>query len=414
MRKLYAGWFFVFCLVNATGFGQKKIFTGYYIGVEGDSVSGIFPHYTQWNKSPATVDFITDNKQVTLTPENCHKFSIDSFDTYLSYKGRRMTNPINLQAAIDEYSDYGVANNFVPVTAFVRLIGQTGNLKMYVLNDEVRSNFYYRLNNDTLTELRYKTYYQNTRFYEIDDYRQQLKFLFNEEIEKYDIPANIANVKYAEESLRDLLNQLTPPDRIKRIPKNQQQGVVVAIGTSINFFEIAAQEAFYKGVRKFNSSLAPLITIGYLSPFKRNFGKFFIYPQMKFYSYKNTGEIKSNVATVETTYKTSLTVAPVLNFGINIKNSERSKFFGSFGGGILLLMGNKQIVSNTSAATNTPPGYSETPLSKLSYVVNLSTGLMLHNKYVLSAGYNFLSPVTNFSYYIPYHSSLQITVGYKL
>lgn len=83
-------------------YSQKKIFTGYYINTSNDTVKGVFSNYEQWIKTPVTVPFIPSatSTPIELNAQNTIKFYVENYDTYLSYNGQRMINPIDFEEAI--------------------------------------------------------------------------------------------------------------------------------------------------------------------------------------------------------------------------------------------------------------------------------------------------------------------------
>jgi hypothetical protein len=388
---------------------QKQIFNGYYIGVKEDSVRGTFPDYSQWSKNPRKVNFLpsTASTAIQLTPANCSKFVIENFDTYVSFEGERLINPIEFEQAVKFKDSIGFANISAPVSTFLRFVGRTGNCEIYVLNDNMRTNFYYRLDKEPFTELKFKMYYDQNRVNEVYEYRQQVNALFKQEIQKRKIEAHLEKLEYTEESLLELLNKLTPEQKRKVKIKNPAEGLVVSLGVSANLFAVKNVDAAAAGVNtKYNTSFSPFFSIGYMSPANRNFNRFFIYPHVNVYSFKNSGDGPESSFRRKTTFKANLVAAPILNLGVNVINTAKLKYFLSGGGGILFLVNNQQ---ETQTAQNT----TVTKLLSMSYNINLSTGITLNNKMMATAAYNLPASMANYMTYNPVHSSIQFSIGYK-
>ena len=406
-----------FALILSTqSFSQKKTFEGYYIGKNGDTVKGIFPSYTQWSKSPAKVDFVPSaaTTRIQLTTENCRKFYIENFDTYLSFTGHRMINPIEFDEAVNLKDSIGFADRLVPVTAFARLVGKTGNCEIYLLSDNIRNNFYYRLNDEPLQELKFKMYYDQGRVNEVNEYRQQLNGILKNEIEKWKIPADLAKLEYNEESISGLIEKLTPVQKRKAKVKSPLDGFLAGAGVSVNLFRVSGDKTIAEVMTKYKISLSPLLSIGYFSSISRNFNRFFVYPHVNLFNYKNSGDVTVDVFKKISTFRTSLVVAPIVNVGANIVNTDKLKYFLSFGAGAMFLFGNKQQAQIVAASNDRAYASGETKLAGLPYNVNISTGIILKNRVHATASYNVPAPVANFDLFSPYHTSIQVSLSYKL
>ncbi len=405
-----------FTLLYVHVYSQKKIFEGYYMAKNGDSVRGSFTNYTQWSKNPVRVQFLpaTASVPVELTSENTMRFCIDNYDTYLSYTGQRMTNPADFDQAVADKDTFGFKDHYQTISTFLRLVAKTGNLEIFALTDNIRTNYFFRLNKDPLQELKLKMYYDQNGVEEVAEYRQQLYNLFKNEIEKRNIVVDLASIEYTDESLSALLQKLTPVSKWKKTAKNPAAGLVVAAGASINFCEVTGYKTISEVNTVYNTTIAPLVTIGYMSPVSRSFGKFFVYPQLKMYSYKNKGEMTDSLFKRITTFKASLVAGPILNVGDNFVNTDKFKFFVLAGGGMLFLLNNKEQDQSVKASDNSLYQSSVINLINLTYNANLSAGITLKNRIIIEATYNIPVPVADFLYYTSYHSNVQLTLGYRL
>ncbi|HEX8460205.1 MAG TPA: hypothetical protein VF623_02200, partial [Segetibacter sp.] len=351
---------------------------------------------------------------IQLSPANCKEFNIENYDTYIAFKGVRMVNPVEFEQALQYKDSIGFEDKFEPVSTFVRFVAKTGNCAVYVLNDNIRTNFFYKLQQEPLTELKFKMYFDNNQVNEIFEYRQQVNALFKSEIEKRKIDAHLEKLEYTEEAFSVLFDKLTPLQKRKVRVKNVGEGLVLSVGLSMNSFKVTGDKGIAEVNTKYKSSYAPLISIGYISPINRNFNRFFIYPHINLYNYKNTGEGDESPFKRKTTFKAALLVAPILNLGVNIINKDEYKYFVSGGGGILFVSNGIEETQRINPATNISYDGAKYKLSRMSYNINLSTGITIKNKIFGTLAYNFPASVANFNTYLAKHSSLQLSVGYKL
>jgi hypothetical protein len=406
--------YFLTLLLTANVFAQKKSFPGYYIDKQNDSIRGIFSNYAQWSNSPSSVQFIPSGSSanIELTPENTSKFSIDNYDTYISFSGERLTNPIDPEQIFTYRDVYGFDDKYEHITGFLRLIAKTGNFEAYAYTDKLRTNFFYRLGSEPLKELRFKMYYYQNQLTEVNDYRQQLSTIFKDEVSKRNINVDFTKINYTEESIASLVQKLTPVEKRKKL-KNPASGIVVAAGVSTNFFKVKGDNTIDEVNSKYKTSLSPIISVGYMYVLNRNFGKYFLYPLLKLYNYKSSGQQENTYFNTTTTFQTSLVIEPVINVGMNFINSQKLRWFGSFGAGMAGLVNNKEVVYSVRTNDNSASGSKETPLAELSYIFNTSSGVTINNKWIVAATYNFPAAVAGFAPFDPLHSSLQITLGYK-
>ena len=140
-----------------------------------------------------------------------------------------------------------------------------------------------------------------------------------------------------------------------------------------------------------------------------------LFPQVKFFSYKNSGEeIKGNLKPTAT-YEADLLITTELAGGLNLINKDNFKFFLSGGFGLLIQLGGLQERQVLYASNGNPYGSaSETSLPTTTYSVELSAGATLHKKMFLIGSYMLPSTMGEFVYYSPRLSSVQLKLGYRL
>lgn len=389
---------------------------GFYITPQGDTVRGTFPAYKQWNRNPAQVDFIpaAPAHLLVLTPANCRKFSIGNQDEYIAYTGPRLVNPIEDDKALKSEGYAGSEDQFAEVSTFLRLVSKAAGCELYLLTDHIRPNFFYSLRGQPLTELKHKIHSDNGRIIEHPAYKQQLLLLFPEEIAKRNLERTLESLRYTEDGMKAFFRKLSPAARSKQKTKNPAQGWLLTAGASLNTVKVKGDESIAQVRMKYNWSVAPLVSVGYLLPLNRNFGKYFFYPQVRVFRYKNSGETNHNTLIKHTTFQSDLVISAELHAGAHIINGKDFKLHLSGGGGILELVNNKAKEQTYTAATNSLYYSTETGLARMSHTFNLSTGVLLKNRLLVQATYNFPIPVGQYIFYSPSLTGVQLRVGYKL
>lgn len=387
---------------------QTKIIAGYYINSSGDTIKGSFPKYSQWSRSPDKVEFIPagNSNSLQLTPANCLAFSLDNYDYYISYSGKRLINPIDDDAAINSIGYFFDAKDFdTTIVGFLRLVTKTPLCEIYVFNDHIRMNFFYKLPGQSIQELRYKKYFSDNSLHEMPEYRVQLNNLFSQEISKRELTSKLEKLSYTEEAIESFIRDLAGVPK----PKTKKPArFTIAAGASINFLDVTGDLSMQEVKSKFDNSIAPFVSVGFILPISRNFNRFFIYPQLRAYNYKNSSSYSTTYSTHLVIYQSNLCLLPEVNGGVNVVNNQDFRFFLYGGAGMLLLVKGRE----TRETVGSVSPY-DTPTSKLTYSANLSAGISMRDKFLVMASYHVPVPVANFVAFSVMHSSLQLGIGYK-
>ena len=403
---------FLFCELT---FAQKKSLPGYYITVQGDTVKGVFPYYSQWSKNPVNVDFIVADATTPtqLTPKNSRKFVVEGYDEYISYDGQRLVNPIDDATLLNDRIFVNANDSSEQVVIFLRLVTRTISGDLYVLNDGKRTNFFYQLPGQLPVELKYKKTFDLNQIREVPIYRQQLNNLYADLIIQKKLTASLEKLPYTESDLLSFFLTLFPTAVTGQHNKKATAKLVLSAGAAVNMFSVQSDGSL-PIVEDFPSSFSPLLSIACIAALDRNFGKYFLYPQIKLFRYKNTGEENQGTFINSTTYQADLLGVAGLSLGVNLVNEDNFKFFLTAGPGLMALVGGKQVKQLYSASDNSPYGSpEETELPSLTFCIDASAGIVLNRKVVITAIYMLPSPVANFTQYNPKLSSLQLTVGYR-
>lgn len=409
--------FTTFLFLSISVFAQKKALPGYYISIEGDTVKGVFPKYGQWSKNPSTVRFIPANasEPMQLTPRNTRQFVVEGFDEYQSYSGQRLVNPIEDYVLLNDQQTFSSADSYEEVVTFLRLVTRTEGASLYILYDAKRINFFYQVPGEPLIELKYKKTYELTKMGEHADFRRQLGVRFSEVIERKNLNAKLQSLTYSEGTLSTFFQDLFREINSDNKKTNAKAEWIVSAGMAKNMFSVKGDKSINSIPGKYNPSFSPVISIGYKFPVDRNFGKYFLLPQVKLFTYKNSGEEIKGTLKPTATYQADLLIATEIGGGVNVVNKDNFKFFLGIGFGLLLQIGGIQ-ESQIFYASNGNP-YGEPTVKSLpatTYSVELSAGTTINKRLLLTGSYMLPSPMGQFVYYSPKLSSLQLKLGYRI
>lgn len=402
----------LFCF---SSLAQKKTFSGFYVTPDGDTVRGVFTHYTGFKTNPAVVEFSPANgSPVVLTTANCKSFRIENYDEYLAYAGDRLLNPIDNAIVLASKSILDTNSQIGPVRIFLRAIKISRQMSLFELKDETRTNFFYKLPDQPPVELIYKKNVSQNRIVEAAIYRQQLGNLFQEQIKRLGLSARLQSLPYDEKSLVAFFDDLFhDQQKIVRKSRTPNIGWIATAGVSYNLLKVTGEESVDAVGKSYDASLSPLLSVGYLHPIGGNFGKFFLYPHLKLYKFKNTSESSDQRFRKVITFKSDLVASAALNFGVHFANEGALRFFVSAGAGAMVLVNNKQTDFWYLLTDGSEFSVEERKHTGISFTANVTPGLIVNDKIVLLASYSVPTPVGYYSFYKPWHSNAQVTIGYK-
>ena len=409
MQKLYSltRYFFLVILLHlsATSSAQHNKFTGFFINTQGDTIRGSFPHYMQWNYNPDRVLFtlFQNHEQLILTPSMCQEFHIDGYETYIAFHGKRMINPIVLfQTKPGDNLD-----RYDAISTFLREFAISDTYKFYIFKDENRFNLYYSITGGVITELLQKVYVTDDHLIQSLTYRKQLQTLFP------DKTGEINHLLYTEESLAALVGK--QKKAILAVKKGQKDygGLYVSGGVSLNSLKFTPDASMEFSEKDYDSRPVPLMAIGYIVPFSRNFSRGFFLPEIKVSSFKHTAKTLNHVA--YPVYSTTFQSAPVISlgfhFGYNIINRPDLKVSFAPGADFNFLMKSRHIETYKFNSTNSSTVVTE--MDHLKPLVDLQATVIIKNKYVIWSAYNFPTHITIYPVTKDRFTSKQLGVGYK-
>jgi hypothetical protein len=217
-----------------------------------------------------------------------------------------------------------------------------------------------------------------------------------------------------EEPMVHFFSKLFPEEKATAKPAFSDPGFVLSAGVSLNFMTVQGSPESVEAARPYKSSLSPLLSIGYMLPSNRNFGRFFFFPQVKFFRHQHSTEFQNSTVRTTITFKSDLIILPEVNAGINVLNRENKKIHFSSGIGLMRFVGHKHIRNRYSGASTKPYFVTENNLTKWAYTVNLSGGLMLNRKFLVTGTYHIPLTTSSLPYSTTKGSGIQFRVGYKL
>ncbi len=394
---------FFTCLFSATvGFGQEKRMEGYYIRPNGDTIKGIV-HYRQWQHNPGVIVFEKDGGVTSLKPGDVREIHINGEDTYISYNGTRLSNPVNLRGddrQVDSVSKFDTA------AVFLRLLHTGADTRLLVFENSARANFY--LQEDTVvTELIYKAYMAEDRVSYLPLYKQQLLVRFEKEVFSKDLLKVLNSLRYKEEDLVAFMEKINGSAPVKK--KRAYPGkLILEAGISVNHIEKRNTPAYPEANADYRNSVSPVLGVAYIFYTRRNFGKLFFSPQLKVYSYNNTGPSKTTSGSpLTTTVKSGIMLNLLVNAGFNAVNRQQLKWGIMINGGLLVATKEELLLENPSGTS----GDIYFTKKGMKYTIGLQTRVLLKNKISGFASYSLPSSV---SYFYGKYSSVQIGGGLAL
>ena len=389
---------------------QKNVFPGYFVDMNGDTVKGNFLNYRQLEKSPRRIIFQASSadRQIVLIPINIKYIEVKNYDSYISYNGLRMINAMD-HSRVYEHGILNSEDKFDSVSVFLRLIASTPECDLYVLSDKMRLNLFYKPKDGPVTELIYKLNFINGNVIPSEQYKTQLLTIFEKQINDKRLESALEKLQYSESGIRSFANLLYVQTIKKPNQLTKEKRFVIIGGISLNTLNVKGDETFDVTKPDYDRTLSPVIGIGYMATIQRSMGKFFIYPQVKVYNFKNEGNTSEGSAQNKYVFKTSIIINPILSVGFNLKNEEKFKWY--LAGGISALILSNNTYTNTRVyPTSTLVLVNETE----SFAINgqVQTGTVI-NRFILWGSYIVPARILDKPAYIAKHSGFQLGCGVK-
>lgn len=392
-------------LFAITSLKSQNKFPGYFVNLTGDTVRGNFPSYKQSETSPFQIDFVSANGNATLTPANTKGFSITDFDTYESKHIRRMLNPIELTEGFNETD---TTNRFDERDAFVRVVYNKGGVKVYEFKDLQRPNYYIQYKSDTLTELENKVYLKNNLLVEERKYRNQLNFLFLENImQNKKLAIALEDLRYQPEELSTFLDKVQKIKVEGGTKTKKQFDLLLITGLSMNSFEVTRRNYSFKpSMVDYPTTFAPVFGIGINMYSRRNLGKNIATAQLKFWNFKNGGGFSESADNYQFSFESKVATLAV-GFGRNWVHTSNLSWYTTVAPEVTALIGSK-----TNGSTMFMSPFKD---KMLDLNVNFQTGIVIKRKFGVWASYNLAGFDTRaYLHYRSIHQPLQLGVDWRI
>lgn len=388
---------------------QKKAFLGYYINFQHDTIRGVFDGYSPWNYNPGKAGFTPagGGTRLLLDPANCKEFCIDTYDTYLSYSGPRMTNPTDFGSA----SSPDNTDQYDSVTVFLRQIASTDQYRFYIYKDRLRINLYYSGRDQEVKELVQKAALINNSYWKSMQYKQQLKALFPQADK-----AAIDRLGYSEESLAAFVEkQGGRGNEAGKVPHTNHGGLVVLGGMSYNTFTSRADPALDFSGRAYGAKTVPVAALGYMIFLNRSLERVFLLPEVKVFSFKHSTVVQYNSSNPYPAVAHTFQAAPVISLafhvGYNIIHTNNLSVALAPGGGFSVLAKNRKTDQYLNSPTETKMVVTE--MDKGTALADIQAFVTFKKRYLLWLSYHLPVPVTTYNPSAGKLSSVQGGVGIK-
>lgn len=357
-------------------FSQNGNSRGYYINTSGDTIPGTFPKFKPGGKNPSEVKFIiSGNKEILLTPQNCNSFVVENNESYIAYEGLRMINPIEEARLGTE----NIAETYDSIHTFLRSIYQSSNVSLYSYKDKTRENFFYKKSNKEIVELKKSLsfYYSgdNKLSSSTNEFRDQLKQQFPEQIDAKQLQGRLNNLGYTENDLvkfMHLLNETTASNKSTKHPTK----LFIGLGASFNSLDISGRDDLYLETQvNHKSPISPVFTFG-AQFYAGRTGRLLIKPSVNIYSFSANGEVDLTSGTAEysheSDFQANLIIRPTASLGYNIINQDGLKWHASLGMGFAFLLDASETQTTRYPASST---VTERDPNSMVFVFSAETGL---------------------------------------
>ncbi len=279
------------CILCIHTSAQKNA-PGFYVTLNGDTITGNFLHFKEWTNNPSKLLFESNIKKlIELTPDMCKNFTVTGFDTYDAREIKRMTNA-NAYYDNHFFDKESSEPTYDTLTCFLRRIYAHHSIVLYEFRDSKRANYFIQTN-DSLMELIFKIDYKNGMLSKDKEYITQLQSLFanfingNKKLEN-----KLLGLAYTEEDFVSFLKSIygitvSGKPKVKYPPE-----LIFSGGIAYNTRKVIPlyDVLYVRSAMNYNPSISPVFCIDFVSYSQRNFGKYFASLGLKYTSFQNAGE----------------------------------------------------------------------------------------------------------------------------
>ncbi len=413
IRPLVRGWFFSFIILFSlpAAAQQANLFSGYYLSLENDTIRGTFSDYKEWSKSPSKVKFLTSaGKEVILIPTEVKSFFIEGYESYLSFNGKRLINPI-LDEELYRVDGYLPSDDILGDTSiFIREIVALKSVALYELNDNRRWNYFLK-KNDSLVELVYKKTVDGLKISELPEYRRQLKQLFNNEVAENNLSKEVEDLSYQEKSLVRFLERLLNQKSIKK-SRFPNKWIISAGVANITSRGTNSRQDVNLTPTSYANKVSPVVTVAFFFSPDRNFGRYFLSPSVSFYTYSTNGSATNKDYYVTVNYKANA-FSTALKAGMNFLNKGNTRSYISGGVGYLHIIKGKEF-RNVYKHDGFLFMQQEAALRSMTLFAEATVGTIIKNRFSAALSWSPPFNITQYALRSTKISLLQLQLGYNI
>jgi len=401
-------------------FAQSNYQPGYVVTLKGDTVIG-FIDYKERSVNPVKVVFKPerDSQTQVFSVNDCTAFGINQLETY-----KRFAVAISMSKESNTNLSHGIDNSERRDTVFLRVLQSGKHVFLYAYQDPLKKRFYMSdQQHQTPEELKRKVY--------IRDGNRPVVVTDNQYVSQFQGIKRRNNTNKAIDESKWINTRYIESDLVKVAAEINEQEIVKAklaatrffIGTGVNVSKAkySGENALAGDGAENKSSYLPFLTVG-IDMFGNPAIKRIIYrAELSFLM--GQYEMSNVFNEVSGTYERSINVKHAFNqytaqltpqVIFNIYNTNKLKFFASAGLSLNLSTYDKNTganipVLNDNGETIIINEGDHLKLINFNYSARFNAGLVLNNRFELSAGYHVPTAVTQ---YLNYNIVVQrVTLG---
>src|SRR5579872_5676398 len=199
-NKIYP--FFLFIFFAQAAYSNGRPFPGYYITINGDSVSCLI-EYNDWFRNPSSIVVDVNGARKTLRPTDINRFGVTGYADYQSANVTYHLGPVQGFNLTAEYSDSTDTKD-----CFL-LILVKGPYSLYELKLAEREYFFLSENGGPIKELVYRVKQSQMRISSDDQYKTVLaNSMIREHIWDDQDPSAITGLTYNKKKIIALVDRL--------------------------------------------------------------------------------------------------------------------------------------------------------------------------------------------------------------
>lgn len=416
-------------LLPSFSFAQANYKQGLVVTAAGDTLRG-FIDYQEWAQTPSTVSFRASENSVVqeFTAANSHYFEVTGMEAYRSYVGSISMNRIDGDKLPSSSS--GVSST-VTDTVYLKILQEGVNVALYTYKDKIKQRFFItQKGTDAPQELVYRRFYQNgdhSRIVSQRGYVGQLVSLardYNELSPR--LEREIKSATYTEQKLLEVvskINGMGEEEIAQKLKEKQRVAFFAGIALSRGTVSVEGEDDFADADRN-PASYMPRLAIGFDAFLNKNVQRtiFRLEASVTNASY-HMQEVKRRIGIKngyhELSYKlTHQTASLTPQVIYSLYNKDDFKVY--VGGGMSLSFSNFSENSYREQYFNPHLDLVQKPYEDDNYrelekkwsAYMLRAGVVLNNRYEVSAVYLGPGVFTRYTSFSISASSLNVGVNY--